>query len=217
MRHAARVRALQREISQDVGTVVRVEGRTFVTRTETGECQANRATSCLLEPAVGDVVLLALVSTGPVYVLAVLEREPGAPATIAMDGNLEVKLPAGALGLAAQDGVRLVSGKDVSVVCGEIGVNAVDGRVALRRLSFVGDFLSAELERVKVFAGTLDSVLDRLSQKVKRSYRVVEETDHLRAERIDHAAKKSLSLRAESAHITAEELVKIDGDQIHLG
>ena len=64
---------------------------------------------------------------------------------------------------------------------------------------------------------TLDSVLDRFSQRVKRSYRTVEETDQLKAERIDYTASSTMSLHGENALVTAEQLVKVDGEQIHLG
>ena len=50
---------------------------------------------------------------------------------------------------------------------------------------------------------------------MKRSYRAVEETDQLRAGQIDYVAKETLSLHGENALLTAEELVKVDGEQIH--
>jgi hypothetical protein len=103
------------------------------------------------------------------------------------------------------------------VVSGAVRVNAVDGNVVLERMSFVATLFRAELESAKLIGKTFDSLLERFSQRVKRSYRVVEESDHLRAAQIDYAAKKSMSLHAENALLTAEELVKIDGDQIHLG
>ena len=61
------------------------------------------------------------------------------------------------------------------------------------------------------------ALLDRVSSRVKRSYRMVEECDHVRAEQIDYAAKKRLSLHGETALLTAQHLAKVEGDQIHLG
>jgi hypothetical protein len=89
--------------------------------------------------------------------------------------------------------------------------------VVLSRLSFVGSVVQAEVERLKLLAESVDTTLTRLYQRVKRSYRVVEELDQLKAERIDYEAKELLSLHGKHATITAESLVKVDGDQIHLG
>lgn len=205
------------EVYQETATVVRLEGETVVVRAGTGEVRARRATSCLLSPEPADVVLLARTWGGKSWVLAVLEREGDAPRTLGCDGDLAIKLPAGKLSLVAQEGVELVSAGDVAVVSEGVRVNAVHGSVVVQTLGFLGSVLSAEVERVKLLAGTLDSVLTRFSQRVKRSYRVVEERDQVRADQIDHSAGTSISMHAPTAVITAEELVKMDGEQIHLG
>jgi len=207
----------QRQVFQDVGEVVRVLGDVFLVRTDDGDVRARRAKGCLLAPEVGDTVLLAIVGAQSAYVLSVLEREEGAASKIVLEGDVELRAPSGRIGLAAQEGIGLVSGKEVSVVSGSVEVRAVSGNVVLERLSMLGTLVSAELGKVKLVAGIFDSALERLSQKVKRSYRTIEEVDQVRAERIDYAAKKNLSLRGDNALINAEELVKVDGEQIHLG
>jgi hypothetical protein len=227
MRNLARKHEPKQEVFQDVGTVVRVAGAAsqalreaplaFAIRVEDGEIEARRATSCLLEPMPGDRVLVVVTPDRESYVLAVLERQEGTAGVITADGDLDIRLRHGRLGVAAQEGVSVVSGKDVSVVSGGVAVRAVEGNVALQRLSFVSTFLRAELEKAKVLAGSLDTMADRLMQRVKRSYRFVEESDHLRAESIDHVAKGTVSVHGANALITAEALVKVDGDQIHLG
>jgi hypothetical protein len=218
MQNLARKQQHDPEVSQTLGTVIGAEGGALVIETETRELRAKRATSCLLEPAPGDVVLVADVGDGRhAYVLAVLEREAGAPGHLVADGDLAIKLSAGALDVVTANGVRLVSRQEVSVVSGAFRVNAVDGSVVLERLSFLGKLVRAEVGKAKVFGETLDSLLERVSQRVKRSYRMVEELDHVRAEQIDYAAQKRLGLHGENAVISAECLAKVEGDQIHLG
>jgi hypothetical protein len=105
----------------------------------------------------------------------------------------------------------------VSLVGKRLEVNAAEGSVVVQRLAFLGDAVRAEIDRIKLLATSVDSVLERLTQRVKRAYRTVEETDQLRAERIDYTADKTMSLHAENALVTADELVKMDAEQIHLG
>ncbi len=218
MSNLARKQQHDPQVSETFGTVIRSEQGALVIETETREVRARRATSCLLEPVPGDLVLIAAMDgSAQAYVLAVLEREAGAPATLVADGDLDIKLPSGSFGVAASEGVRMVARKEVTVVSGAVHVNAVEGSVALERLSFLSKFIRAEVGRAKIFGETVDSVLDRVSQRLKRSYRVVEECDHVRAEQIDYAAKKRLSLHGEHALVTAQHLAKIEGDQIHLG
>ena len=162
-------------------------------------------------------MLVAALEDGTVYVLAILEREEGQATAISVDGDLTVQLPNGRFSVAAQEGVNLISGKDVAIVTGGLEVNAVRGSFAVEHLSFLGTFLQANIEKAKLVAGSLDSSLERLSQRVKLSYRFVDEIDQVRADQIDYAAKKSLSLHARNAMVTAEELVKLDGEQIQVG
>ena len=63
----------------------------------------------------------------------------------------------------------------------------------------------------------MDSVLGRLSQTTKRVYRRVEDLEHVRAGQIDCASEGNLRLHGENTLLTAKELVKADGKQIHIG
>jgi len=206
------------QVTEQTGRVValRADGSIAV-RTGNGDHEARRALSCLVAPEVSDLVLVALSPTEGAFVLAVLKRESGAATALAVDGDLEVRLTSGRFRVAAQEGVELVSARTVSVVAAGLDLNAGEGNVVLQRLSFLGDAVRAEIDRVRLIAGRFDSVLERLSQRVKRSYRTVEEMDQLRAERIDYTAEKTMSLHAEHTLVTADELVKLDGEQIHLG
>ncbi|AUX46529.1 hypothetical protein SOCE26_080350 [Sorangium cellulosum] len=216
MQSAARTRKYQPEAHGEHGAVLRIDGSAYVVETESGEVRAKRATSCMLEPATGDLVLLATVN-GTHYILAVLEREDGAPSHIVSEGDLQIRLQSGSLGIAAPDGVHVVSGKDLSMAASTFRVQAKEGHVALGVFSLVSQRVRGEVDRAKLIGRSLDSVLERLSHRVKRSYRIVEEADHVRAERIDYAAKGNLAIHSENAKITASHLVKIDGDQIQVG
>ncbi len=204
-------------VCQEVGTVLRVEGASVVVETSAGKYKGERAVSCLVAPEPGDRVLVAALEDGAVYVLAILEREAGCTTAISVDGDLTLQLPNGHFTVAAQEGINLVTGKDVAIVTGGLDVSAVHGSFVIERLSFLGTLFQAQIEKAKLVASTLDSTLERMSQRVKRSYRFVEEIDQVRADRIDYTAKKSMSLHARNAMVTAEELVKVDGEQIHVG
>lgn len=203
-------------IHQAIGAVVGVEGPVFLVQSEEGEYRARRAVSCLVEPQRGDEVLL-VAREGACFVLAVLTREEGGKTRLSAEGDLEINLKKGRFVVASQEGIDLVAAKDVSITAGGLNVRAGEGNVFIDRLSMLGTVARAEIEKVKLFAGSLDSVLDRLHQKVKRSYRRVEEVDQVKAGQIDYVAEKTMTLRSTNTVMTAEELVKVDADQVHLG
>lgn len=202
--------------AQDVGTVV-AAGDALEIASADGTYAAKRAASCLLAPEVGDQVLVAFIPGRPCYVLAVLERDPGAPARLNVDGDLAIQAAGGRVSIASAEGLDLVTEGDATVVAGGFNVRAARGNVVLDQLALLGSAVVAELGKAKLVTSTLETIADRVVQRAKRAYRFVEELDHMRAERLDVVANGTLSLRGENTVITAEELVKLDGEQIHVG
>lgn len=203
-------------VHQTLGTVRTVSEKdgALTVDTRAATHRAQRAVSCLVAPRVGDQVMLAVDEDGNAWILAVLERETDG-VTLAVDGDLDVQ-PSGRLRLSAARGVELV-GQAVSLMANRLDVKALQTEVVLDRLGMVGRTVQTEIERVKTVAGSLDMVMDRFTQKVARSYRTVTEMDQLRAERIDHTAEQTMNLRGKDTLMTAERLVKVDGEQIHMG
>lgn len=205
------------ETFQVMGTVLRKEGPVFVVRTDRGEFRARRATSCLVEPREADFVLLACAPSGAAYVLAVLEREEGAGVEITSDGDIAIKAVDGRVSIAAKEGIDLATAQDVNVVSEGISVHANTGSMVLDKLSYLGSFVRSEIGKLRHEGGVVERVVERVTDRVKRSFRKVEEIDHVDAKLIDYAAKQALTMRAKNAVVVAEELVKMDGEQIHLG
>lgn len=204
------------DLYQDLGTVAAGEKNKLLVRNDTGLFHARRAASCLIEPETGDLVLFCAAG-GVVYILAVLERKGRSAATISLDGDINIQLDSGRLGINAVEGVDLASARKISMTSPELEVKAAAADLTVSQTSFTGAILQASLEKIKLFAGSFDSLLERFYQRVKRSYRFVEETDQVRADNIDHRAEKLLNFRGKNAVVNARELVKIDGDQIHFG
>ena len=202
---------------QVMGTVLRVEGPLLVVRTSRGEFRARRATSCLVEPREADFVLLAGAPSGAAYVIAVLEREDGAGVELASDGDLAIKATGGRVSIAAADGIDLATARDLSVLSEGVRVHAQTGSIVLDKLSYLGSFVRSEIGKLRQEGGVVERVVDRVTDRVKRSFRKIEEIDHVDSKIIHYAAKQVMTMRAKNAVVMAEELVKMDGEQIHLG
>lgn len=210
-------RKIEPEVAyQAAGRVTRAQGALFAVASGSAEYEARRAASCLIEPVEGDEVLLAIVPGRGTYVLAVLERE-GEAARLQVPGDLELQAPGGRVVIAARDGIDLVSTGRVGVASEAFEVTARTADLVLERLGVIGEAVQAQLGKAKVVAESIDQAADRVVQRVKRVYRFVSESEQVRARRLDVAAEKTMSLHAENAIVTADELVKVDGGQIHLG
>lgn len=199
-----------------MGTVVAKEGASFVVRAGEQELKAARAVSCLLDPDVGDRVLCAAQGDER-YVMSVLKREGSAPSRLTAPGDLSISTPSGGFSVVSKEGIDMATAKEARVVAGSFLLRAAEGSVFVDRLSALGSALRAEVSKIKVVAEQYDSILERAYQRVKRSYRMVEEIDQVRAGQIDMSAKATVRVHAENAVLTANELIKMDGEQIHIG
>ena len=132
-------------------------------------------------------------------------------------GSVTLAAPDGEVTVAARDGVHVVTPATVRVTTDTVSVTAREGDLAVQALTYVGAALAANLDDLKVTAARIDTVAGRLSQKLQRAYRTVAEIDQLRAEHGDWSFRQTLGLHAANVIATAKDLVKVDGDQIHLG
>jgi hypothetical protein len=192
-----------RHITQTTGRVAAVLGPTLNVQTAAGVVRATRAVSCLVAPERDDVVLVAGERRGRCYVLAVLERPDASDLRIQVDGNLTLELPQGRFAVAAEEGLDLLSKGAVSMVADRIDGCAREGNFTL--------------DSITVVAGAVTTTLQRLFQAVKQAFRRVEEIEHVRAGQIDYASEGTLRLHGQNTLISARQLVKADGGQIHLG
>ncbi len=152
--------------------------------------EARRAKSCLVAPAQGDRVLCAI-EPDAVFVLAVLTSDESAT-RVGADSELSIEAP-------------------------HVVIGARECTVAVDRLGFFGGLVNAHVNKFAVIADELDAIAERVSQRAKRVFRMVEELDQLRAGTVDVRAENLASIRAENALISARVLAKIDGEQINLG
>ncbi len=200
---AIALRTPQNDLFQTRGRVLCLSDSEFLVETPEGRLRALRAASCLLAPEPGDDVLLAGDRAGGFFVLAVLVRAGEHPGRITAEGDLVVELESGRFTVAAKDGVNLVSPEAVSISAGRLEAHAGES-------SFV-------LGTVKLLSNAVDTVLDRVSQRIKTSLRRVDGLDQVRSGEVDYKAEAMMRLHGENTMMTASKLVKANGKQVHIG
>lgn len=217
-------RSADTRVGEAIGRLVRIEGSTFVVRIEegapSGEVRAQRAVSCLVEPEVDDVVLVALRSRGgstqQSYVLAVLERT-SPNAAVSCSGDLELRLKEGRFRVASQKGIDLVSPEGIDVVSNRVSIHANTAKIVSSSIVALASQVVGDLTSVKLTGSILDKVFDRVSERVQRSIRKVEEIEQVRAKQIEITAEQTLALRSDNTIVTAKEIVKNEGPDTHFG
>jgi len=207
------------EVKQTYGIVEREAGAELTVRVAQKAVKARRAASCLLEPKVGDQVLVAVTDGDHSFVLAVLVQ--GARETkggiLSIEGDMTLRAPSGKVAVVASDAVSITSAKEVAVSAPELSVHSLKTTFFSESLSYIGRKIEGEVERLKVVAQVVDRTIDRVSEKIKRSYRTVDEMEQVKAGELDVVVKGNVSVHADNTILSADKLVKVDGEQIHLG
>ena len=194
--------------------LVAAAGR-YLVATADGQLEARRAASCLVEPTTGDRVLVAE-ADGAVFLLAVLVRDEHVAARVELPGGLELRAPGGRLSLAGAE-VELTASTSATITSPTLDISAMQGKFFVDKLAVIGARIDAEIGKVALVADTIDTVADRLRQSLKRCYRFVKGLDQLRAGTLDAKVEGYARVHAHDQVMTADKLVKIDGEQIHMG
>ena len=177
-------------------------------RTRQGDLTARQAASCLLVPRTGDQVWLAGDLEQGIYVAAILERHELVAEQIRLPAGSSIEATSGALTLRADSlhlaGAQLTVQVDAAALCAQ-------------KVTGVGRDVVWSFGRIKVISELLESFADRLVQFSRWSQRTVDGLDQVRSTHIDYRAEQTLQLQAENLIANASNLVKVDGEQIHLG
>lgn len=181
-------------------------------------CQrALRAASCLLEPQLGDTVLLCTGGAGVApYILAILARASSSGGTLTLPGGGAIVSDDGRLRLAARR-VELAADECVTLAAPRLEVLAADGELRFAHLGASAKTLDARVGVLSLVASSVTSSVGRLVQKARDCFRFTENLDETRAGRLRLKVDGRYQLDAGHAAILAEGLVKIDGEKIDLG
>ena len=180
---------------------------------------AKRAAGCLLKPEKNDTVLLSIANGGPCYILSVLER-PGrnrASSTLSFEGTVNLDVRSGALRVFADEGIVMTTPEAMAMVSDEIGINARTASANVEKLSFLAQVFDGRVQKIKVIADAVDSVFRRAVQRFVTSYRYIEKHEEVQSRSTRMLVDETLTMQTKNTVHIAEEHIKIDAEQIHLG
>lgn len=179
--------------------------------------KVQKAFSCLIEPLKGDKVLVEAQIGGKAYITNVLERTSNEVSTIKVQGGLTLRIEEGGLQVQSESGIDLSTLQTMSITSEQMDIRADEGNIYFSKLSYLGQSLVSKLESISIFGGIMNFIMDTVIQKSKTSHRVIEDSDYVKSRHINYQAKHIMQMHGKNTLLTAEELIKLDGDQIHLG
>lgn len=176
-----------------------------------------QATSCLIEPLEGDRVLVEGRIDGEMYITTILERVSEVAPVIKIQGGLQLRVEGGKLQIQSEEGIDLTTLGSLCMTSEQLDLRADEGNVYFSKLSYIGKNLMSQIESISALGGIMNFIVDTVVQKSKTSHRVIEDTEYVRSRHINYQASHNMQMHGKNTMLTAEELVKLDGEQIHMG
>lgn len=171
------------------------------------------AAGCLLQPRVGDKVLIH--AGDPAYILSILERDEQTEAIIDLPNRTtfhcreKLTMNAQQLQASAQDRLELSAP--------ELSVTANSSNWLVNRLSFVGETFSSSWHQAEQTIIDLQTHCHSWTQRLGNSFRHIRELDETQAQDVRIVAEETINTHARLVNQTATELVRIDSEEVHLG
>ncbi len=193
----------------DTARVVKREDGGFLLVTpDTLALRGRKAAGCLLEPEENDTVLIARNTSSGVYILTVLERGES-PGRIVLPTDTTMATSGGSLKLAGAQATVIESP--------QVTLSGARGDLTFAELELTAGTTRARSGRLSLVAATIDTVAERITQRVRDCFRRVSRMDSTKAGQVRISAESRFSVTAGDAALTAQRDVKIDGDKIRLG
>lgn len=192
-------------------TALTEEGRFAVVDDEGVAWACRRAASCLLQPGVGDTVLVSGPDSARAYLIAVIEQADASASRIEAPGNVT-------LGASGNGQVTIASATQLLLRSDDtLALKAGRGECDVGELRLTARSAQAAVGSMRLIGKVFESVADRIVQMARQSLRLTDEVDQVRAGHVDYKATETLRLHGQHAMVTGKELVKVDAAQIHMG
>jgi hypothetical protein len=180
------------------------------------EClPAKVATSCLVKPEAGDLVVLARL-TASLFITAILERHSQATTLIAL-GDVAITSVNGSVNVGAKTAIRLEAGTEASISAPLCRQHASQQQIVSESMNIQTGSLQTLSQSASFNSGTVTATVDDAYIQAAQVVKTIENVDITRAATSVQEYSLLYTVRSKTAVITAEDDIKIDGRLIHMG
>ena len=175
------------------------QGIIQVRLSHSGVVVAKKAFSCAFDPMIKDTVELTQHDNQTYYVLNILERTQSSIAQLSAPFGLEIKSPS----IDMQSNSLDIQNQSMSVNASQFDQQS--------------ESVKLHSDTTQFSSRTVESNIDRLIQRLKDSFKIIERIEQVTAVDIIQNIKNAFIQRSRQVDITAKSDVKINGDRIHMG
>lgn len=198
-------------------TAIEPDGQIGVEDESGGAWLCRRAASCLLRPRPGDTVMLSGPDRLRIWLIAVVEQADASVSRIDAPGDLVLSSSAGSVSIESAADLRLHGVGALDMQTAQWKLRASHAQCNIDEMHYTGRQADATVGHARIFGKVFETVADRVMQMARNAFRIVDETEQVRAGHMDVEAAESVRIHARHTLVTGTDLVKVDASQIHMG
>jgi hypothetical protein len=176
-----------------------------------------RAASCLLRPAIGDMVLVSGPDERRLYLTAVAEQANPGVAHINVAGDLTLASDTGTVSVESPTRLQLSGREQLHLGTAQLQLDAQRADCQVGHMAYQGVEARATVLNMRIIGRVYEAIVDRLVHLSKSAFRMTEGVDQVQAGQIDYQASEMARLHGKNTVVTAKGLIKADAKQIHMG
>ncbi len=181
--------------------VISVTKQGFILKPDNGSTViAQQAFSCPFTPNIDDFVMFVRCANRGIFIVNILQRKQAQSAVI-----------------ENEHGITLKTNQQVEISANTINMASIVTQVVSQQYSHTSQSLDIKSDKTHFYSRTVESISERMVQKVKDSFKVIERLEQVSAQDIIHNIKNAFIQRSRQVDISAKSDVKINGDRIHMG
>lgn len=197
-------------------TVLETRGTACKVEYEGQVVEARVARGCLVKVQSDDLVLVA-VNAQHAYVMDVLESHASGPTPLHFEQGVEIEAGQAGVNIRTSGDMQWVSPQAVNVTTMDYNVTANHANHVCNKMDINAVDLHADVTNTRVRSNKIEMFIDRIHQRLKESIRWISGQDTVNAKKLHYTAKETMMMRSKNGVMLAEDNMKIDADQIHLG
>ena len=185
----------------EYASIISVSEQGYILKPDSGSSIiAQQAFGCPFTPIIDDFVMFVRCANRGVFIVNILQRKHAYAATI-----------------ANKNGIALQSSQKINIAADEITMSSKNTQMISHEYSHTSQKLNIKSDSTQFYSRTVESISERLVQKVKDSFKVIERLEQVNAQDIIHNIKNAFIQRSRQVDISAKSDVKINGERIHMG
>ncbi len=185
----------------EYASVISATDQGYILKPENGSSIiAQQAFGCPFTPIADDFVMFVRSANRGIFIINILQRKHAQCAVI-----------------ENEHGLTLQSSQKIDIAASDINMTSTNTQVTSQQYSHTSQKLDIKSDNTQFYSRTIESISERLVQKVKDSFKVIERLEQVNAQDIIQNVKNAFIQRSRQIDISAKSDVKINGERIHMG